>query len=295
METQPGKINTPEIKQTHENVLKQELLQPELSQEKKEQISHEQEIKVKFGTINNELKSLLEKKDKGFLSREEEEKIKSLNGERNEAVTNFKKLYGFDEKQNLPQIESVNKEGDANIIAINNYLGLNLPVFSKDLKTYESKDGNKYIHQGEYPGQDNGKGAIEIEINKRILAEKQVKFFEKTKEANSLLKKLSKEQIAEISKEIELEREAFNIIDRSMPERPQNEILSGIFLPYLQEAGKAGKIFKPEDKYYPKEIKGFNDAQITPDQMRDQFAGKIGIIAINQLLVAKKAKEKGLI
>ncbi len=259
---------------------------PEAVLEGNKQESVSEEIRRNFDAINARLVSLGEKEKFDTLSGEDKKELEGLKIRKNEALAQFLDTLSSQEMQNIPVVEAVRSDEVKRSIAINKLLNLNIPVMGKDFSIYEI-DGKNFATIASDPLRyaPDSETSIMSTNERKKLAESQVNIYQKVSDANENLNKLTKEQKTELFKETAMERE---MLAGDHPEGRDNPILS-LYKPFAQESKKSIVIVQPEENLYPESLKQTGKYA---SEMRDYMA-KNSKIALNILLLANKAKEKG--
>jgi hypothetical protein len=192
-------------------------------------------------------------------------------GKREKMTRDFKEAHGYQDgldKTGRPY-------GEGNRLMINEYFGVDLPVFSKDLKWKES--------QGWEMTDNNDSEA------KRSLAEKQAKFYEHFLQVQKRVDSLDDATMKRILKEHQLEISALNELNtQDSGQGPVNDAIDSSFNPHVSNLRRNIDDLRPEDKNYPE----LSDGK-TPEKMRGFMSGNSHLI-VNYLLIDKIARERGL-
>lgn len=224
----------------------------------------------------------------------EENGLDGLKIERERLISEFKKQYGFDEtaaKEMGNKFYGSAGRTDMNRIVINNYLGTELPIFSKDFRLGKYRDSQR--GERHFVIADNSEDG---EFNKTLLAKKQIEIYQNAMEANKAVKGISKSNVEAIFKECRLELDALGSIENN----DGVNIEKNFYEIYSAFAGKGGgkindMFITPEDKFYP----GQNDLEkISGEKYPDNFRKKAegnSLVTFNSLFLYKIAKEKGLL
>ena len=145
------------------------------------------------------------KQRRSQLEKWEENGLDSFKQERQKLILEFKKRNGYDETLAREAHEKFGygaAETDANRQVLNKYLGLELPLISRDLKL---KTGDR---EGKFDVVDDN--SPEGTYNTSLLIKKRAELFLKAQEASKAIKELSDEVKAKILEEYALEWDALN-------------------------------------------------------------------------------------
>lgn len=230
--------------------------------------------------------------------------IDELKSKAEKLKNEFKKQYGYDEsfaKEADKKLGFGVGRTDANRVVINNYLGLELPIFSKDFKLEKLKNKNSSSFQEpEYgiPNDDTAEGIY----NKSLLAKKQLETWENVSRASEVLDALSeedREKVLEGMKENQLAFDALRNIEYNAGTsqtrgHTAEKNISDIFHPYT-----AGKIIYLSGMEKDKKLfqnGGFKvgDRVMSPFEFSN-FAAENSLKMMNTLFAYKIAKEKGVL
>lgn len=230
--------------------------------------------------INKELEEIFKKQDS---VRNEEI---DLMYKKKDSINEFKKQNGYDESLAAEgrKLGYRSGETDANRKFMNDYLGTEMPIFSKEFKLgkkFKNKDGEELP----YVINDNSQEGV---YNQSLLAKKQVELWQRATDAMHALEKISKEIKRELIEEHKLEYDA--IMDSA--------IIEGIYQPFLEvtketgrNTGKSAAIIRPNEKFYPEDVKKYAGTgyELTQKGLANERWIK------SALFLQKIAKEKGLI
>lgn len=222
----------------------------------------------------------------------EENGLDGLKREAGKLRMEFSKKYGYDEnfaKEAKDKLGSGIGENDGNRIVINNYLGLELPIFSREFKLKDIGTGRIGINKFDFIQDDSSDGRY----NKSLLAQKQLALWEKVKEAREVLSKLSKEDRLKLANENLLMFDALKSVSGSQNQPIENNI-SDVFMP-MSGVGKAMYLDSLEDKnLFPEKGIKVGDEILTPYAFETKMYSDSNYM-MNALILHKLAKENGLL
>ncbi len=248
------------------------------------------EPQEKMETLQREYADVLQEYEdldhRSSLNEEEQARKAGLLERKKGIILAFKKAYGYEDEHEKVYPEGISSDQDETIRALNSYLGVNLPIFSEDVRTTEV-GGKKYVNMG---GEDGLENSI-------VLLEKQEHFVEKVFAAQDAIAKLSEEDMGVLLESARLQRDAFVKRETSVA----NDYISKCLAPTL--------VLGPEKPVEPvsldegafQYIRTINGERMD-EKKREEFQTNKGSLsfdyaamAIDILLVEKLAREKGLI
>ncbi|MFA6973867.1 MAG: hypothetical protein WC238_04000 [Parcubacteria group bacterium] len=222
-------------------------------------------------------------------SKNEDLGLDDLEYKKRKLILEFKKQNGYDEtsaKEVDANFGYGAAKADMNRAVMNNFLGTNMPIFSKELKL-----GNKHRRSvGDREIQLISNSGPDGAYNQALIAKKQVELWQQATDAKKVVEGIPNDTLKQLIKENQLEYDA--IMGESF--------VKDIYEPFLTtNASVNGEIIYPDKKSYPEDVKNYVDKE-------DSERGDRGYIFAkkaannerwikNVLFLQKIAKEKGLI
>lgn len=223
----------------------------------------------------------------------EEAGLDLLEEKKSGLISEFKEQYGYDRSlaKEIGEKFGDSYEGavrsDVNRVMMNNFLGTEMPILSKELKVDKrySKDGKELSH---IITNDSREGIY----NQSLLARKQVDLWKQATDADEALKGIPKEKLDELEKENKLEYDAIMM----------SNCVKDIYQPFVNFDSndfKKGEIIYPDSKLYPKDVENFVDEKYKNHADKGHILAEKGAAnerwIKNRLFLQKMAKEKGLL